>query len=259
MRMAAVIVVIVAVAMVMIVTMMVVVIMVVMIVTVMRMVMVGMIMMRVVMAVVVAMMMRMIVRLRRRRRGKSATLDPDETRAERRDQRVACDFDDALGRAHRLAGDVQEERADADDHHRDNRLQQRGGKRQHNAAPRGFFIGQKIRRDHRLAVAGACRVENAVEKRHTEQRRHRAAVGLGGADRPRHGAVELRLLFKEPADDATCLQRGSRRRAWPAERRTLRQKLMQQAVADQHQHGKHGEQRRATAPDRRLLGEFTSS
>ena len=138
--------------------------------------------------------------------------------ADQRDQRVAGELDHPLGAAHLAGGGVEQRRRDADDRHRDKRLQQRRGKRQHDAAPPGLLVGDEIGRDHRLAVTGTGGVEDAVDERHAEQRPDRAAVGLGGADDARHVAIELGLLGEHPADDAVGRRRRGRR-ARRAERR----------------------------------------
>ncbi len=133
---------------------------------------------------------------------KALALDPDEPRAEQRDQRVAGQLDDAARVAHLACGGVEDDRRDADERHRDERLQKCRGERQHDAAPPCFLVGDEIRRNHRLAVARPGGVEDAVQKRHAEQGPHRAAVGLGGTDDARKVLVKLGLLGKNPADDA---------------------------------------------------------
>src|SRR5664279_3508136 len=47
--------------------------------------------------------------------------------------------------------------------------QPRRGKRQHDTAPPGFLVGNEVGRDHRLAMAGPRRMEDAVDKRDAEQ------------------------------------------------------------------------------------------
>src|SRR3954447_17703897 len=113
---------------------------------------------------------------------KALALDPDEPRADEGDQRVARKLDDALGVAHLPRGGVEQYRRDTDDRDGDERLQQRGCKRQHDTTPPGLFVGDEIGRDHRLAVAGAGGVEDTVDEGDAEQGPYRAAVSLGGAD-----------------------------------------------------------------------------
>ena len=174
---------------------------------------------------------------------KAAALGPNQPGAERRDQRVAGDLDRFFGPAHGLRGSIEQPGADADQHHRDQRLQQRRGKRQQDAAPRGFLVGDKIRRDHRLAVAGAGGVKYAVGKRDRKQRPDRRAVGFRGADGRGHLAIEFRLLGQDPSDDAADLRFGGRPR--PAER-VLRHQGVHDAVSQQN-HGKRsdGDDRKA--------------
>src|SRR5687768_4007579 len=69
---------------------------------------------------------------------KAPALDPDQPRAHQRDQRVADDLDHTLGVAELSRRSVEHDAGDADDGDRDNRLQQRRGKRQHDAAPPGL-------------------------------------------------------------------------------------------------------------------------
>ena len=121
------------------------------------------------------------------------------------DQRVADDLDPVARRRLIVAAVAPSSAAAiADDHDRDQRLQQRRGERQHDAAPPGLVVGDQIGRDHRLAVAGAGGVEDAVEERQRRSGPDRAAVGLGGADRP------------ENCDRIRPAWRGSSRRCRPA-------------------------------------------
>ena len=125
--------------------------------------------------------------------------------ADEHDQRVAGDLDRPHGVAHRLRGRAEQHRGDANDRDRDERLQQRRGERQHDAAPPGFLVGDEIGRDHRLAVAGTGGMENAVDERDAHQPPHRAAVGLGGADEAGQCAVELACLAKsQPTKPGAC-------------------------------------------------------
>ncbi len=154
---------------------------------------------------------------------KSLALDPDQTRAEQSDQRVAGQFDHAARVAHLARGGVEDDRRDADECHRDERLQKCRGERQHDPAPPGLLVGDEIRRNHRLAVARPGGVEDTVQKRYAEQGPHGAAVGLGRADDARKVLVEFGLLGKNPADDAVGGWRRRRRAARRAERRALRE------------------------------------
>ena len=119
----------------------------------------------------------------RQRTEKAATLDPNQPRAERRDQPITCDLDGALGTAHGPGGNVEQPCTDPDDHHRDQRLRQRGGEGQRDAAPRCFLVGDEIGRDHRLAMSRPGRVEDAVSERDAEQRPDRAAIVPGRTNR----------------------------------------------------------------------------
>ena len=106
---------------------------------------------------------------RAQRRQHARPFDPEQPHADRDDQRVADDLDPADRGLHGRRGRAQQHRGDADDHHRDQRLQHRRRERQHDAAPPGLVIGDDVGRDHRLAVAGAGGVEDAVEERQAEQ------------------------------------------------------------------------------------------
>ena len=153
-------------------------------------------------------------------------LDPQEPRADRHDQGVARGLDQSHGVAHHLRGGAEQDRGNADDRHGDRCLQQRRGERQRDAAAPRLFVGDQIGRDHRLAVAGSCRVKNAVREGETEQAQARAAVGLGGADHAGERPVELGLLGEDEAGDAVERRRprGRRARARP-ERIGLRQRF----------------------------------
>ena len=151
-------------------------------------------------------------RLRLQRAHKTAALGPDQPGAERRDQAIADDLDRLLRRAHRLGGRGEQPGEHRNQRHRHQRLQQRRGERQHDAAPRGFLVGDEIGRDHRLAVAGAGGVKDAVGKGNSKQRPDRAAVRLRRAYRRRHLAIEFGLLGEDPSDDAADLRLGGRPR-----------------------------------------------
>ena len=139
-----------------------------------------------------------------------------------------------LGVAHLARGGVEQRRRDADERHRDERLQQRRGERQHDAAPPGLLVGDEIGRDHRLAVARPGGVEDAVEEGDAEQRPHRAAVGLGGADDARKVLIELGLLGENPADDAVGGRRRRRCRGRAVNGAALREGHIEGAGRQQH-------------------------
>ena len=139
-----------------------------------RMIMVGMTMVMVLVAVTM-----MLVIVRRRHCGadrvqrtahaargihKAPALDPDQPRADQRDQPVTDDLDHPFGVAKLSCGGIEHNAGDADDCDRNERLQQRRGERQHDAAPPGLVVGNDVRRDHRLAVARTGRMEDAVEE-----------------------------------------------------------------------------------------------
>ena len=106
-----------------------------------------------------------------------------------------------------MRGGAEQHGGDADDGDGGERLQHRRGKRQDHAAPPGLVIGDHVGRDHRLAVAGAGGVEDAVDEGDAEQRIGGAAVGLGGADQARQLEIEFRLLGQDPAGEAARLRR----------------------------------------------------
>ena len=108
--------------------------------------------------------------------------------------------------------------ADADDHHRDQRLHQRRGKRQHDAAPRGLLVGDEIGRDHRLAVAGAGGVEDAVGKgdRRAASRPPSRRIWRRGWSRTSRDRIPTAL----PAASRRCRRPAARRRLPAAGHRT---------------------------------------
>ena len=147
------------------------------------------VMMVVMVAVAVIMMVGRRSRRHRRQRpldlkraDEAAALGPDQPRAERRYQGVACNLDHLLGIAHGAGGGIEQPGANRDDHYRDQRLHQCGGKRQHDAAPGCLLVGDQIGRDHRLAVAGSGGMKDPVGKGYRKQGPDRRSVRLRGAD-----------------------------------------------------------------------------
>ena len=204
------------------------------------------------MAVVVAMMMRGAGDRRYRRSllqraREPAALGPDQPGAERRDQRIARDLDGPFSTAHGFGSGVEQPGTNPHDQDGNQRLHQRRGERQHDAAPRGLLVGDQIGRDHRLAMAGTGGVEDAVGERDRQQRPDRRAVRLGGADGRGHLAVEFRLLGENPADDAAGPRFGGTLRG--AERR-LRQHHMHQPVEQHHPGHRRGAHHQAAREPR---------
>ena len=183
-------------------------------------------------------------RLRRLQRAhEGAALGPDQPEAEGGDQAVAGDLDRLFGPAHGFGGGVEQPGAYRDDHNRDQRLHQRRGKRQRDAAPRGLLVGDQIRRDHRLAVAGAGGMKNPIGKRDRQQGPDGAAVRLRGANGRGHLAVEFGLLCQQPSNEAADLRLGAARAR--AAERTLRQQDMRDAVERNHDQNGGGADRHA--------------
>ena len=172
--------------------------------------------------------------------------------ADQRDQRVARRSRSTYGAAFMVAAvALQQHRGDADDRHRDQRLQQRRGEGQHDAAPPGLLVGDQVGRDHRLAVAGPGGVEDAVERTTGRAALHtRAAVGLGGADRP-DSCGRTRPAWRGSSRRCRRLRRRRRVRARraDAERAGLRQRGVERA-GDQQQ-SRRSPQRRSQACERR--------
>ena len=96
---------------------------------------------------------------------------------------------------------------------RDQRLQERRGEGQDDAAPPGLLIGDEIGRDHRLAVARAGGVKDPVGESESRTAPDRAAVGLRAADGAGEHAVEFGLLGEQPAGEAVGGRRRAARRA----------------------------------------------
>src|SRR5262249_48697867 len=100
-------------------------------------------------AMVVAMILRMIVRIARgffatQQAKESAALDPHRPQPDQDDQRITDDLDHAHSVAHRLGGSAQQRRCDTDDCYCGEGLKHRGSKRQHDAAPPGLVVCNKI-------------------------------------------------------------------------------------------------------------------
>ena len=143
---------------------------------------------------------------------KRPPLDPEKPRAQHRDQPIADHLDPAHRLVHRACSGAEQHRGDAHDRDCDQRLQNRGGKRQRNAAPPGLAIGDDVRRNHRLAVTGAGGMKDAIGEGQREQCPDRAAILLGRTDRCRQTAIEFGLLGEQPADDTVGRRRGGARR-----------------------------------------------
>src|SRR4029077_5112553 len=132
---------------------------------------VPMVMRAVIMVVVMPVMMIMSVIMRRggirattQQPQESATLDPQQAQANQHDQGITDDLDNADCVTHCFGSGAQHGCSNADNGDGGECLKDRGRKRQHNAAPPGFIIGDQIGRDDRLAMAGTGSVEDAVEK-----------------------------------------------------------------------------------------------
>ena len=102
---------------------------------------------------------------RAQRRKEDPPFHPQQPDADEDDERVAHDFDQIDRPFHGRRGRVQQRGGDAHQHHGDQRLQQRGRERKHHAAHPGLFVRDHVGRDHRLAVAGAGGVKDAVQER----------------------------------------------------------------------------------------------
>ncbi len=138
---------------------------------------VAMVIMSVCMSMIVGMTVRMMrMRSPTQETQKGPALDPQESQPDQHDQSIADDLDDANGVAHSFCRCAQQCSSNADDSDGGESLENRRSERQHDATPPGLVIGNQIRRDHRLAVAGAGSMENSVKERDTEQRVRRAAV-----------------------------------------------------------------------------------
>ena len=239
--------------------------------------MVDAIMMEVIMIVVMTMIMSMIVMsvrvMRRRdsgtdgsgamerlqRREKSPPFYPQQSEADEDDERIAQNFDEIDRAFHGRRSCVQERGGNAHEHHRDQRLQQRGGEREHHAAHPGLFIRDHIGRDHRLAVTGPGGVKNAVQERQSKQAPSRAAIGLGGADQARELPIEFSLLGEDPAERAAH-RRSRRLRARRAERAGLCERRVER-TGQEHKAGEDGDHQGdmndQSPPDDGFHGHFT--
>src|SRR5216684_1664166 len=195
---------------------------------------------------------------RPQRRQRGAPFHPQQAQADQDDQRVADDLDDVDRASHGCRGRVQQRGRDPDHRHRDQRLQQRGGERQCHAAPPGLLVGDKVGRDHRLAVAWTGGMEDAVEERQSEQAPGGAAVGLGGANEAGELAVELRLLGEDEAEHAADRRRRRRRRTGAAERPGLRERGVEHARQEQHRRRQQREPNDRSPSDDGFYGHFTT-
>src|SRR5262245_55976211 len=74
-----------------------------------------------------------------------AAFDPQQAEADQHDQGIADDLDCTNRIAHRLGGRAEERGRNADDRDRGECLKKSRSKRQHNAAPPGFVVGDEVR------------------------------------------------------------------------------------------------------------------
>ena len=84
---------------------------------------------------------------RAQRREEDPPFHPQQPDADEDDERIAQDFDQIDRPFHGRRGGVQQRGGDAHEHHRDQRLQQRGRERQHHAAHPGLFVRDHVGRD----------------------------------------------------------------------------------------------------------------
>jgi hypothetical protein len=138
-----------------------------------------------------------------------APLRPAEAHSDRDDDEIARDLDHPDGTAHRGGGCAEHCGRDADHCDRGERLQERRGKRQHDAAPPRLAVGDEIGRDDSLAVTGTRGMQDAVGERQAKQAINGAAIRLGGADHAGEAAIVRGLLCQQPAEDAASRLRGS--------------------------------------------------
>ncbi len=157
-----------------------------------------------------------------------APFHPKKPGADQHDQRVTYGLDDTYGVTHRLGGRADQDCGNRNKHHCCERLQERGSERQRDAAPPGFFVGDEVRGDHRLAVARPCGMENAIGERDPQQPPERRTIAFGGADEARQFAIEQCLLAQEPAE-----QPIRRRLAHGRERARLRGGLLAKRGCEQ--------------------------
>src|SRR5262249_34374212 len=126
------------------------------------------------------------------------------------------------------------------------------------APPPSLPVGDQIRRDHRLAVAGSGGVKNPIEERQSEQAPGSMAVGLGRADEAGKLTVEFGLLGEDPAEHTAHRHRW-RLPAPRAEGARLRQRGIERK---QQQPGNRDEEQNEmndrSLPDDGFHGYFTT-
>ena len=162
-------------------------------------------------------------------------LRPQEPQAEEDDRRVARDLQPVGHPGHLLRGRADDQRRHADDDDRRQRLDEGGGEGDGDAPLHAVARGEHVGGDHRLAVARAGGMEDAVEEGDAEEQPHRRAVLLDVAERVGEAPVELRLPRRDPGEGraerpahrhaAAAVGRGDAERALAARPRRLRRRL----------------------------------
>ena len=129
-----------------------------------------------------------------------AQLIVEQPDADQRHQRPARRLEPGLHGADLQARGAQQQHQHAHHDKRRERLDQRRQERQQDAAPHRAAIRQHIGGNHRLAMAGARRMQHAVgeAQRREHQRGAERACGLEAAHGRGKLAIELRLLLQHP-------------------------------------------------------------
>ncbi|CFV93672.1 Uncharacterised protein [Bordetella pertussis] len=161
---------------------------------------------------------------------------PDQPRAQQAYHRVRGGFQPLRRTVHRRGRGPQGHRQHRNQRHGHQRLRQRRQQGEPRAVARRLAIGQHVRSNHRLAVAGAQRMEDAIRERQADQHPGRAALGLPGPHRAGQLPVEMRLPHRdlpEPAGQPAGRARGL---GHPERMRPLRGGR-QRRQTTQYQHG----------------------
>ena len=129
--------------------------------------------------------------------GKAAPLCPYETRAEQRDGDIACDLDRLRGVRHLPGRRVEDERRDRDEGDGDQPLQQGGKGCKQQPALQLDLVGDHVGGEHRLAVAGAGGMEDAIGEACARQRKK----GVRACFQRARGGLQLGVKLVLPGEN----------------------------------------------------------
>ena len=160
---------------------------------------------------ILARQMHMIMPGRCPQQHRAESLDPEQPGAHRRHHHIGGDLQPAGSLLHGNGGEVEDHGNAADDQNGGQGLRKGRGEGEQDALLQRVFAGQHIGRNHRLAMARTCRMENTIGEGEERQQPARIRAVAEAAQRGNELLVEFGLiagdLRKEAADQRIALQR----------------------------------------------------